>query len=453
MVDRRTLLKAGASLPLAGFAGLGHAAEAGLTSAPIAGHFRDDGVRLWLQADRAAVGSISFRAAGGNDQWRSVPFTLEVAGSYSAIVELKSLSPATRYEYRVLLADREVASKLSFRTAAAPSAAARDFRVYLGSCAYSEAQSPGGNPYGGEFQIFDSIAAQMQADSLPHFMLWLGDNLYLRPVGKFKLIADFDSAKTMDARYRDVRAKPFLQKLFAASHHYAIWDDHDYGPNNAFKSFALKEDSLRLFKQYWPNPEMGSAELPGTWCKFTQEDAEFFLLDDRFYRDGEDAEPSDTKAMLGPRQIAWLKQSLLHSKARFKIVANGSQMLSEGNNGSGWHRYRTEREDFLAWLGREKIPGIILLTGDRHNTQLFRLDIAGGPPVFEYCSSPLTSRVGKVSRTEWANPRLVKDSAVEKRNFGTLQFTGSGKDRKVVGHCFDADGAQLWTTVLAEGPA
>jgi alkaline phosphatase D len=295
------------------------------------------------------------------------------------------------------------------------------------------------------------MAAQMAADPLSHFMLWMGDNLYLRPQGRNKFVADFASAADMEARYRDVRSKPFLQKLFAATHHYAIWDDHDYGPNNSFKNFPLKEDSLRLFKRYWPNPDMGSKELPGTWCRFSHQDAEFFLLDDRYYRDDEEAPPSETKAMFGPAQMAWLKSGLKASRANFKLIAGGDQFLSENKNGvySGWHSYQTERDDFLDWLRREKIPGIIFLSGDRHNTQVFKLDIDGGAPIYEFCSSPLTSRLSKLSKTEWANPRLVKELALEKRNFGTLEFSGEPGARKVIARCFDSRGELQWTRELA----
>ncbi len=451
MPDRRSLLKAGAVLPWAGFARLAQADEPALIASPIAGHFTAERVRIWLQGDKPAKGSIAYSPAEGKAEKRTAEFALDAACSHSTIVELASLTPGTRYEYRVFLNGKDASPALYFRTARAASAAPGDFRVYLGSCAYSEALSPSGNPYGDGFQIFDSMAAQMQADALPHLMLWLGDNLYHRPAGKFKFIADFASAEGMDARYREVRAKPFLQKLFRATQHYAIWDDHDFGPNNSFKTFAFKNDSLLQFKRYWPNPDMGSAELPGTWCKFTQEDAEFILLDDRFYRDDEDAPASEDKAMFGPQQMAWLKKSLRDSKARFKIVAGGSQMLSENKNGvySGWHGYRTERDVFFAWLKQEKIPGIIMLTGDRHNTSVMRLDIPGGAPVLEYCSSPLTSRLSRLSKTEWANPRLLKDFTAEQRNFGTLEFKGTGKERQVIGHCFDSDGKKLWSVPLA----
>jgi alkaline phosphatase D len=311
--------------------------------------------------------------------------------------------------------------------------------------------SPNGNAYGDEFHIFDTMAGRIQADNVPHFMLWLGDNLYFRPKGKFLGEADFSSVTRMEARYRDVRGKDMFQKLFAATQHYAIWDDHDYGPNDADKTFAFKADALRLFRQYWPNPDMGSPALPGTWTSFRHQDAEFFFLDDRYYRDDEKAPPSEGKAMFGPAQLAWLKDSLANSKATFKLVCNGSQLLSEDENGhhSGWHNYATERSAFLAWLSSAQIAGLLFLSGDRHNTQVFRLKQGGAPTVYEYSCSPFTSRLSKLSKKDRANPRSVADLGVEQRNFGTLTFAGAGRDRKIVARCFDANGKQFWERTLA----
>jgi len=208
---------------------------------------------------------------------------------------------------------------------------------------------------------------------------------------------------------------------------------------------------LRLFKQYWPNPDLGSAELPGTWTSFAHQDAEFFLLDDRYYRDDEKAPPSEDKAMFGPAQIAWLKKSLSASKATFKLVCNGSQLLSEDENGhhSGWHNYRSERDAFLAWLARERIPGLLFITGDRHNTQVFRLKQDGAPVVYEFSCSPFTSRLSKLSKKDQANPRFVSGLGVEQRNFGTLELTGEGAARRIVASCFDSRGKQLWQRTLA----
>ena len=452
MVTRRHLLQTFAALPVASATNTFAAHQPILTSAPLAGHFTADSVRLWLQASEATKATIAWWPESEPETTaRKLEQTLLGPSAFSAIATISGLKPGARYRYTVALDGKPTGLVRSFRTAPAASTAPADFRIYLGSCAYTEAMSPSGNPYGDAFHIFDAIAARIQADVLPHFMLWLGDNLYFRPKGKFLGEADFASVVRMEARYREVREKDMFQKLFAATHHYAIWDDHDYGSNDADKSFRYKTDALRLFKQYWPNPDMGSPDLPGTWTSFTHQDAEFFFLDDRYYRDDEKAEPAESKAMFGPAQIAWLKKSLTNSKASFKLVCNGSQLLSEDENGhySGWHNYQTERDAFLAWLTKEKISGLLFLSGDRHNTQVFRLKQDGAPVVYEFSCSPFTSRLSKLSKKDRANPRFVADLGVEQRNFGTLEFAGSGKQRKIVACCFDSNGKQLWQRTLA----
>ena len=454
MVTRRELLQASATIPLAtmatAFAG---DAKASLAAAPFAGHCTHLSVRIWLQSSGDAKAVIEYwpQDGGDRDARKTSPVALREKDMYAAIVDIADLRAATRYAYRIVLDSHRASGTCQFRTSPAPGAIPADFRLYFGSCAYTETMSPSGNPYGDEFHIFDRMAEQMQADKLPHFMLWLGDNLYLRPKGKFLGVADFDNAARMAGRYREVRGMKMLQKLFAATHHYAIWDDHDYGSNDADKSFAYKDDALRLFGQYWPNPHMGSTELPGTWCKFTHEDAEFHLLDDRFHRDAEKAAASPEKAMFGPAQMAWLKKSLRDSNATFKVIANGSQLLSEHDNGShsGWHSYQAERDEFLVWLAREKIAGLVFLSGDRHNTQVFRLALVGAPVIYEFSCSPLTSRLYKLDKRERANPRLVKELVVEARNFGTLEFAGQGLSRKLIARCFDSNAKLLWEKTVA----
>ena len=60
-------------------------------------------------------------------------------------------------------------------------------------------------------------------------MLWLGDNIYTREV-------DFYSLSGYQKRYTHTRNIKEMQPLLSNTHHYAIWDDHDYGPNNTDRS-------------------------------------------------------------------------------------------------------------------------------------------------------------------------------------------------------------------------
>jgi len=450
MTSRRDALKSAALLPLAGLP-LGPRAAPAVSGTPVAGHFTHESARLWLQATEEAKGTLSWWPAAGNEaDARTQPLALAKASGNCTIVEVGGLRPASGYRYRVSLEGGGSAMG-TLRTAPAPGDAPRDFRVYLGSCAYTETYTRGGNPYGANHQIFNTMAGRMGEDALPHFMLWLGDNLYLRgPSETFKQPAEYSTPAHMDLRYREVRAQLQLRRLFAATHHYAIWDDHDYGPDNGDKSFELKQDSLRLFRAYWPNPPMGSAELPGTWCRFVHQDAEFFLLDDRFNRDPEKAPPDPAKVMYGRAQMEWLKRSLRESKATFKLVAGGSQFLSGGKNGehSGWHSYPEERDDFLTFLDKERITGVALLSGDRHNTQFFTRK-SGDTTLHEFSCSPLTSKISKVGKAELENSRADRECSVETQNYGALEFSGEGKARKVTARCFDADGKLLWTRLLA----
>jgi alkaline phosphatase D len=446
MTSRRDALKSAALLPLAATP-IAARAQPAVSGSPVAGHFTHDSVRLWLQSTADANAVVRYWPEGqGEERAATAKAALFKATQHSDILELKGLAAGTVYQYRVALDGGGTAAG-RFRTAPAPGSDPGDFRVYIGSCAYTEAYTRGGNPYGASHHIFDTMAARMGGDALPHFMLWLGDNLYLRgPSPQLGIPSEYETPAHMEVRYRDVRSQLKLRRLFAATHHYAIWDDHDYGPNDSDKSFALKEDSLRLFQAYWPNPPRNAGDPPGTCCRFTHQDAEFFLLDSRFHRDPEKAPPDPAKAMFGPAQMAWLRKGLAESKATFKLVAGGSQFLSESKNGvhSGWHSFAGERDAFLAWLKANPVSGLVLLSGDRHNTQVFR---EGG--VYEYSSSPLTSRLSPLDKAEWANPRLEKDCVVEAHNFGTLEFSGRGASRQVTARAHDADGKLLWTRVLA----
>lgn len=450
MVTRRDCLKGSLAWPIASLAWPAHATPA-LSAAPVAGHFTATSVRLWLRPK--AAGALTLRYwAGDSREAEAASLVLEAREQDNLCVtaELAGLAPGSVFRYRVL-AGAEALAEGRFRTAPKPGPEPRDFRVYLGSCLYTETHTRGGSSYGGDLHILDTMAARLGEDPLPHFMLWLGDNLYLRGPSRTGEAAEYSSRDLMAARYAQVRSHPILQKLLAATHHYAIWDDHDYGPDNADGSFAFKDESLRLFRAFWPNPPMGSPELPGAWARFTHEDADFFLLDDRFNRVDEKTQPGPDKRMYGEAQMAWLKAGLRDSRATFKIVAGGSQFLSESPNGvhSGWHNYPAERDGFLAWLAKERIPGVAFVSGDRHNTQFFRHVADGRPVANEFSCSPLTSRVSRLTASERANPRLDADAVVERRNFGTLAFAGRGDSRQVTARCFDADGQLLWARALA----
>jgi len=196
----------------------------------------------------------------------------------------------------------------------------------------------------------------------------------------------------MAFRHAELRRTPALSQALRSVACYAIWDDHDYGPNDSDRTFALKGDALRLFRSFWANPSYGSDGADGVWSTAVRGDVQLVLCDDRFWRDPNSAPHGPDKTLLGPAQKAWLKRTLRASTARLKLVALGGQWLADYHRYESYAMFRHERDELLAFLAAERIPGVILLSGDRHMSELARLDRPGLPPLYELTASPAANR-------------------------------------------------------------
>ncbi len=327
-------------------------ATTSLQGGPMAGFSGTTGAAVWLMTEGEARVALQYWPAQQPDRPVLSPeVTTRAETGYTARVELDALTPDTDYRYRMLIDGRPIDGNPPFalRTQPAEPRAPRDFMIAAGSCSHVDA---GASAFSSGYAIFDAMAARK-----PDVMLWLGDHIYYRD-------EDFGDGhrERMQQSWQETRAFPALQKLLGTGHHYGIWDDHDYGPNNSNRSFALKSDALDTFRRYFANPAYGLPDLPGVFFKTSFEDVDLFMLDDRYYRDDDDAEHAD-KTMLGHSQLEWLKRELETSKATFKLIANGSRMLSdrptpEKRGGEGWHNFPAERAAFLEWLKVKRIDGV-----------------------------------------------------------------------------------------------
>ncbi len=434
-IGRGRLNNALAALLLAApFAAPAWAAQ--LAAGPMTGYPAPRSALVWLQTDVPAQARIAWWPQGRPEEKRvSAAVATGPSHQHTAHLTLAELAPGTRYEYAVLLDGQPVGGlgALSFKTAALWQwrAPPPDFKVLTGSCAYfndAEFDRPG-RPYGGGYEIYRAMAAQ-EAD----LMLWLGDNLYLRE-------ADYASPAGMAARYRRDRGRPELQAFLRSTPQAAIWDDHDYGANDSGSAFVFKQTSLDLFRDYWVNPSYGMPGAPGIFTVLHVNDADFFLLDDRWQRDAGRAPETPAKALFGPAQMAWLQNALLESTARFKVIASGGQLLNPAGRYDAWNHYPAEQEAFLGWLRETGVKGVMFLSGDRHLTELLRMQRTGTYPLYELTCSPLNSGPAKGEKT---NPRRVPGTLVETRNFCALNFSGQGRERRLEIATFDSGGRELW---------
>lgn len=413
-----------------------------LQSGPMVGYSEMREVLLWVQT--AAPARVKFSYADVQQPGKSV-FTSEVltdtASAFTAKLPADRVEPGHRYRYQLYINGKAVERPypLEFQTQhlwqwredPPP------FKMVVGSCAYvnEPVYDRPGKPYGDAYQVFDSIYRQH-----PDVMLWLGDNTYLREV-------DWYSRSGILKRYTHTRSLPELQPLLGSVHHYAIWDDHDYGPDNSDRSFRGKEQSLEAFKLFWGNPTFGTNALPGITTMFQWADVDFFLLDNRFYR-SPDERFFNERTVLGEAQFQWLIDALSSSRAPFKFIAMGGEFLNPVPWYENYATYPEERARLINAITQENISGVIFLTGDRHHTELSKLPRRDHYPLYDLCVSPLTAGPNPSAADE-PNYLRVPGTFVGERNFATLEFSGARKARILKITVYNSDGQELWTQTLA----
>ena len=231
--------------------------------------------------------------------------------------------------------------------------------------------------------------------------------------------------------------------MLKTGHHYAIWDDHDYGPNNSDRSFIYKEEALEAFEAFWANPTYGiNEDSDGIFTTFRWEDCDFFLLDNRWYRSPNERKTGD-KTILGATQMEWLIDALASSKASFKFVVVGGQLLSDAPLFENFANHvPEERERIIQSIQQENIKNVIILNGDRHHSECSKLESEGAPIIYEFTLSPLSS--GAHDASSEPNSLRIEGSHVGQRNFGFIQISGKRKDRRLKLQIKDSSGKTLY---------
>lgn len=413
-----------------------------LQSGPMVGHSTMREVLLWAQTTRPATVHFEYWVRGRpGRRWSTDTVRTREDSAFTARAVADRLQPGTTYRYAVYVDGEEIERPypLAFRSQALwqwrrdPP----EFTMALGSCAYVNdgPYDRPGEPYGGGYGVFRSIH-----EDRPDLMLWLGDNTYLRE-------ADWNSRTGVLYRYTHSRSLPELQPLLGSTHHYATWDDHDYGPNNSNRSWWNRRTTLEAFRLFWANPAYGVDGNPGVTSTFRWADVRVFLLDDRYHR-APNRRTTGERTMLGAEQIRWLVDALVSSDATFKLVALGGQFLNphEGHETYA-NRFPAERQQILERLRQEGIPGVVFVTGDRHFTELSRLERPDSYPLYDLTVSPLTSSPNEEGDEE-PNFLRVPETAVTERNYALLRFAGPRDDRRMTISVRDTEGEEIWARTI-----
>jgi alkaline phosphatase D len=407
-----------------------------LQSGPMTGYAAMREAMLWVQTNAPAEVYFEYTAKG-QPTHRTATYLTQKSAGYCAHLLADEVEPGLTYTYKLFLNGKEVKKDYDFQFKTPPLWQYRTdppkMKFALGSCSKvnEEAYDRPGKPYGGGYEIFTHIPEQE-----PDFMLWLGDYVYLTE-------ADDDSRTGIIKRYTHTRSLPEMQQLLATTANYATWDDHDYGPNNSDRSYIHRSTALEVFKMFWANPTYGIYDTPAAITKFSWGDCDFFMLDNRSFRKPNNRETGGAPTILGEQQREWLIDALVSSRATFKFVGIGGQVLNSTE------RYENhinlapaERKYILDMIFAEGIRNVVFLTGDRHHSELSSIR-RNGITVYDFTVSPLTS--GPHNAEDEPNGHRVEGSHVGIRNFGTVEIEGERTKRKLSFKLFDTEGKELWS--------
>ncbi len=393
-----------------------------LIHGPMLGCVTDRSAAFWVRTAaevpvQVVVGErADLASAGLSSAIKSPTVFTEAQRDYTAVAEVVGLKPATLYYYDVLIKGRGQLGPdyPAFRTFPAAGSAARFQVGFGGGAGYTEQHE----------RMWLTIASRR-----PLAFLFLGDNVYID-----------DPARPAMQHYTYYRrqSRPEYRRFVRSTAIYAIWDDHDFGVNDCWYGDSLDEPAWKrpvwqVFCNNWNNPAYGGGkDQPGCWFAFSIGDVDFIMLDCRFYRgDPKDERPS----MLGAVQKKWLFDQLRRSQGTFKVLASSVPWVLEakGDSLDTWRGYQEERAEIFGFLEKERIDGVILLSADRHRSDLWRIDRPGAYPLWEFESSRLTNihRHGPVPGALF--------SYNDKCSFGLLTFDTTQADPAVTYEIINID--------------
>ena len=422
-------------------------AQPRIVSGPMLGPVELRDAKIWVEVS-PEVKSVALQYNKKGDKIRkTIVYKGALGNAFNPLsLTVGGLDYNTTYEYRLLVDGKLTTRGGQFTTKdlwqwrkPIP-----EFSFLTGSCSYfnePEFDRPG-TPYGKDASIFNTMAKENAA-----FMLWLGDAWYTREV-------DYYSNWGLWYRASHDRSVPELQDFLKSMPHFATWDDHDYGPNDIGKNYILKETSRTVFNSYFCNPSAGE-NGQGIYTMTSWGDADIFLTDNRWWRsadllpDSVNGKPNPEKKMLGDQQMEWLKNSLLYSTATFKIIVVGSQVLNPVSPFDKWRDFPAEYQELMDFLTDHKINGVLFLTGDRHHSEIIKVERPGTYPLYDITVSPLTSGTNVFGAAEKNNPYRVF-GLDQHQNYGRFNFSGPRGSRKLMVEFLGVKGEKLGEWAITE---
>ncbi|WP_231734041.1 alkaline phosphatase D family protein [Calycomorphotria hydatis] len=289
-------------------------------------------------------------------------------------------------------------------------------RIGFGSCAKQFNPQP----------IWEAVVA-----ARPELFILLGDNIY----------ADTQDMTAMQAMYQQFADVPKFRQLRAECPLLAVWDDHDYGKNDAGIEYPKKVEAQQVFLDFIGEPQDSARrKTPGIYdakiIGIPGQRVQIILLDTRYFRSAlhtrenrgnrvfgnygpygpHNRNDNSEHSVLGEAQWKWLAEQL-RQPAELRIIASSIQFIAEEHGFEKWGNFPLERDRLLKLIAETKANGVVFLSGDRHHAEISKLENPTvGYPLYDITSSSLNAPSG------WQNERNRHrlGSIYRDENFGML---------------------------------
>lgn len=259
----------------------------------------------------------------------------------------------------------------------------------------------------------------------PNVWIWGGDIIYTDTYDMAFMAENYQKQKT-NADYAD-----FTKKVEVLG----TWDDHDYGLNDGGVEYSKKTEAQQLFLDFLDVPKNDiRRKQEGVYFakdySVNNKTIKIILLDTRYFRTALTADNETKKrykpnvygegTMLGEMQWEWLKNELQNSKAAYNIIVSSIQFLSGEHGFEAWANMPHEVDKLENLLKSSGAKNAIILSGDRHISEISKKEIEGLPyPIIDFTSSGLTHSYSDF-KGEPNKYRL--GNVVSKKSFGILNF-------------------------------
>ena len=283
------------------------------------------------------------------------------------------------------------------------------YSIGFGSCLTQERSMP----------IFKTIKSERY-----DLFLMLGDNVY----------GDSEREDLLELRQAYDKQRENFDRLNFNFPIEAIWDDHDYGLNDAGKEYAYKQDAEQLFLDFWNISENDiRRSRPGLYFEWIENidgiKVQMLFLDTRYFRDA--LLPTDERGapgkerylpqtdssttMLGDAQWNWLEEKMT-KQVDHRIIVSSIQFLAMGHGWEAWKTLPHERQRLIDLINQSSSNEVLFISGDRHRAGVYQLTTDLGKNIFEMTSSSLNL---SFANDEEAGPLRIGPTFVDE-NYGEI---------------------------------